>query len=468
MIRSLLIWLLLGLSGASQLAATDLEASRMTRELAALGPRLPGTPGHREARRQLVAWMRTAGLEHVEERTVPGSDELVNLTGVLEGGSGIEIVLSAHFDSAAGSPGAADNAAGCAVVLVAAARLSELPRHHSIRVLLFDGEERQLAGSRAWVAALSPEERRTILGAVNLDTVGWSPLTRGSVLIPVSIMEGGGRLPAGWLVNAVVKSSDAVGHPIGVGAARFGLLAQLLSRTFYPTYLSDSQALLGASIPAVTLADSDLFVADPHRHTQADVAARLDAEVLERWTLRVVALTRRLDALAGRPQEDDQYLALLGRVLSRRDLYWLCLVVWVALVFVGLPGRWKGRPAPERVRRGHAYLPGFTFRVVFLASILMLPVFTTLLLLPAALLCVLGSRLRLPWRRTVALACLPWIALLGSAAIVAADGRLGGLALGLPALLLLASSFVSMVWVLAVGPSAAGGRRAADGEPGVG
>ena len=75
---------------------------------------------------------------------IPGTDPLI----------GDEVVMAgAHLDSWHSSPGAADNADGCAVVMEAARILMELgvkPRR-TIRIALWGGEEEGLLGSREYV-----------------------------------------------------------------------------------------------------------------------------------------------------------------------------------------------------------------------------------------------------------------------------------------------------------------------------
>lgn len=75
---------------------------------------------------------------------IPGTDPLI----------GDEVVMvGAHYDSWHSSPGAADNADGCAVVMEAARILMELgvkPRR-TIRIALWGGEEEGLLGSREYV-----------------------------------------------------------------------------------------------------------------------------------------------------------------------------------------------------------------------------------------------------------------------------------------------------------------------------
>ena len=125
----------------------------------------------------------------------------------------------------------------------------------------------------------------------------------------------------------------------------------------------------------------------------------------------MAAAVRRLDALAGRPLPEDQYLVLFGRVWLRRDLMWMGFLLWVLLVFRG-----TARPLARRLSRGagppDARLPaGVLFRVLLLAAIFLAPVFSVLLL-PAAALALLLPR---PWwARALAIAggILPLLSLL--------------------------------------------------------
>jgi len=83
------------------------------------------------------------------------------------------IVLGAHFDSARQSPGANDDATGCAAVLGVARYLVGLPeRSRNIYFVLFDEEERGLVGSRAFAAMLQ-EEKRTVVAVHTIDQMGW-------------------------------------------------------------------------------------------------------------------------------------------------------------------------------------------------------------------------------------------------------------------------------------------------------
>ncbi|HEX4963142.1 MAG TPA: M28 family peptidase, partial [Thermoanaerobaculia bacterium] len=355
-------------------------------------------------------------------RTIPAHEEgFVDVEGVLPGATAEEIVLSAHYDSVAGSPGAGDDASGCGVIIAAAAELRRTPLRHTVRVILFDGEEAGLRGSRAWLESREAEADRLILAALNLEMVGWRE-SPGPAIYLFPARTGKERiLPPGWLVYAVQRSGEAVGWPYSLAESRFSLPAQLVLRAVDVRLGADSSAFLRRGIPAVTLSDSSLLALDPAYHRPSDVAARLDDPRLERWTQATAAAVRRLDALTGRPLFEDQYLDVFGHVWLRRDLIWIGFLLWALLVLRGRPGRWRQTPAEERRRQMRTYLPGFLFRGSMLLAIFLAPVFAVLLW-PSALLALAPPKT--PGRKAlwIVLGCLPLLLLLAALGVAMAHG----------------------------------------------
>lgn len=90
------------------------------------------------------------------------------------------LLLCAHFDSHGTRPdgvvypGAADNAAGVAVLLAAARTLAPHPLRRPIAFAAFDGEELGLLGSRAF-ADTDPRVPGRILAVLNIDMAGRGP-----------------------------------------------------------------------------------------------------------------------------------------------------------------------------------------------------------------------------------------------------------------------------------------------------
>lgn len=102
---------------------------------------------------------------------------------------GSTVLVTAHADTVSGTPGAYDNAGGVAALLEVAERVARGDLPSRVQLLLTDGEELHLAGSRAFVGRLAEEGRLdNVAGCLNLDGAG-----RGDVLdvwlAPASLAE---------------------------------------------------------------------------------------------------------------------------------------------------------------------------------------------------------------------------------------------------------------------------------------
>lgn len=116
----------------------------------------------------------------------------VNVIGTLKGNGREteEVVLSAHYDSRnAGCPGADDNASGVAGVLEAARVLSLGRYARTLKIALWDEEEkglvgpRGLHGSRAY-AARAKRDRREIVITIVFEMIGYRSSEPGSQKFP--------------------------------------------------------------------------------------------------------------------------------------------------------------------------------------------------------------------------------------------------------------------------------------------
>src|SRR5688572_15585337 len=99
-----LLGVLLAAPAASTAQAQEPLAHRVASDLARLGPRPDGAPSQQKATRLLLGAMKRAGLRQVRAVPVAVNPGWVNLTGVVPGRSGREIVLSAHYDTVQPSP----------------------------------------------------------------------------------------------------------------------------------------------------------------------------------------------------------------------------------------------------------------------------------------------------------------------------------------------------------------------------
>lgn len=163
--------------------ATEFSAARAMADVQAMGrePHPLGSPANARVREHLTRRMAELGLSpqvrpgvgvEQDEGVVLGG-RIENLVGVLPGRdrSAPALILMAHYDSAAGSPGAADDAAGTAAALeiVRAIKARGVPARDVI-VLITDGEEAGLLGANAFFQRDPLRERVGLV--LNMETRG--------------------------------------------------------------------------------------------------------------------------------------------------------------------------------------------------------------------------------------------------------------------------------------------------------
>ena len=163
-----------------------------TRAVLALGPRVAGTAGGDRAQAWAHEQLAATGLRTHRVGAGTGAGAVLACTGEPDGAGW----LLAHTDAVnAACPGAVDNAAGVAVALGIARSLAADPPEQALCVVLPDGEEAGLRGSRAlalvhrpaWVMALEliGQGEPTAMGlGPQWGTAGLSWLSREGLRIP--------------------------------------------------------------------------------------------------------------------------------------------------------------------------------------------------------------------------------------------------------------------------------------------
>lgn len=226
--------------------------------------------------------VRTYLLAQLEALGVPASAQPyeqpeagINIVAELaatDGGDDGIVVIGAHFDSVPGSPAAADNATGVAMVLAMARYLRDQPRAYTTRFVLFDQEEIGLVGSNAYVAAMDAQgELPSLVGAHCFDMLSFDG--DGDAVVEL-------WSPTPAMAALYEQAADELG--LAVEPVAFGL--------------SDHQAFLDAGLPATGIGEE--FVGDdhtPHYHLATDTYDKIDFAYLDAATrLGFAALTAQL------------------------------------------------------------------------------------------------------------------------------------------------------------------------------
>ena len=109
--------------------------------------------------------------ENNENAIVDGIGENIIVTKNSSIDTTKNLIISAHYDSTEDSVGANDNGSGVAAVLELARILKDTEIPYNIKFILFSGEEKYMLGSRWYVGKLTEDERKQIIGVINIDTI---------------------------------------------------------------------------------------------------------------------------------------------------------------------------------------------------------------------------------------------------------------------------------------------------------
>lgn len=234
-----------------------------------------------------------------------------NLVWQIDGqGAGEQILLiGAHFDAVANSPGADDNATGVATVLELARVLKDVPVQRTVRFVLFNHEEVGLYGSRQYAVSLAKEmkeKKQKLVGMVSVEMVGFYSNKPGSQNNP---FKGIPDLPDVDVGDFAAICGSSQHRSFVRGLAEAMRQAEPACKTLVldlwpneqmvmmpPDLLrSDHQQFVLMNMPAVMISDTANF-RNPHYHQPSDTPETLNPEM---FTRTVRALAGAVHRLAG-------------------------------------------------------------------------------------------------------------------------------------------------------------------------
>ncbi len=259
------------------------RAARHVRQLAR-SPRPPGSEGHERSRRWLARVMGILDADTLTQEAIqpspraPKAAVVQNVAGRLRGtDGGPAVLLVAHYDGHAAAPGAADNAAGAAILVevMRALRVGP-PLRHDVIALFTDAEEEGMLGARAFVA--SHPWRGEVGVVINVDA-------RGAGGRSLMFETGSPNLAT------IAAYAEEVRAP--TASSLFYALYQLLPND---TDFTELRALGTPGLNFAFLGDVAAY------HTPLDSVGRLDRRTLQSQGDAVLELARRF-ALEGPPAD---------------------------------------------------------------------------------------------------------------------------------------------------------------------
>jgi Tol biopolymer transport system component len=135
-------------------------------------------PGNAKAIEYLTRAYASFGYKPEQQSFAPANalgGKTANVLATLRGTVNPELiyVVSSHFDSVAGGPGADDDTSGTTALLEAARILADTPLPTTVVFASFTGEEAGLLGSREFVRQAQANKWQ-VVGALNNDMIGWA------------------------------------------------------------------------------------------------------------------------------------------------------------------------------------------------------------------------------------------------------------------------------------------------------
>ena len=250
------------------------------------------------------------GYRVVSQNYVVHGKTVRNLEAALPGTSpsGEIVVIGAHYDSVAGSPGANDNATGVAALLEIARLLAQEKPARSVRFVAFVNEEPPFfytleMGSRVY-ARRARERGEKIVAMFSLETIGYYADAKGSQHYPIlfspfypdtaNFIAFVGNLASRDLVQACVASFRSRAAFPSEGIAAPGWMGGV--------HWSDHWSFWQEGYPAIMVTDTALYRYE-HYHAKTDTPDKIDYERLARVAAGLAVVTRDLAASAGEKQE---------------------------------------------------------------------------------------------------------------------------------------------------------------------
>jgi hypothetical protein len=209
------------------------------------------------------------------------------------------VILGAHYDSVAGSPGANDNGSGAASLLVLAEALARFQPARTLRFLAFVNEEppnfqTDTMGSRVY-ARRCRERGEKIMAMISLETMGYFSDVKGSQKYPAPL---GMIYPdRGNFISFVgnISSRPLVRRCIEIFRRDTPLPSEgaALPGGITGVGWSDHWSFWEEGYPAIMVTDTALF-RYPHYHTAEDTPDKLDYPRLARVTAGLEKIIRAL------------------------------------------------------------------------------------------------------------------------------------------------------------------------------
>lgn len=268
-------------------AVAAVSRDRIAASVAALEGERSSAPQRAAAADAIETALDSYGYVVARDVFQTGTNVVAWLPGVRE--SKRLVVIGAHYDTVAGSPGAADDASGIAALLEIARVLAESPRRDTIEFVAFDRGEVAREGSFQHAYTLLSAER-VISGMIALESVGYTCDTPGcqAQLVdpgPGCFTSSAAGVDVGDYLSLVVNdASSALLAAYAAAAAQYAPSLRVetarvagTGSCLDETRSGDHASFWDFELPGMMASDTGAL-RNPNVHQPTDVASTLDLD----------------------------------------------------------------------------------------------------------------------------------------------------------------------------------------------
>ncbi|MEM9806827.1 MAG: M28 family peptidase [Cyanobacteria bacterium P01_D01_bin.56] len=294
------VFLLYGVSSAARTGTLIIDSGQLMGHVQRLATERYSDLALARTRAYLAQELEAYGYEPTAQAFGSGDSAGTNLSVIRPGTKTPEqkLLVGAHYDSVAGSPGADDNASAVATALEVARIFADYPTDKTLQVVFFDQEELQpegagLLGSNAFVNEAA--NLQGLSGAMILEMLGYACYEPGCQSYPPGLEQQ--NLPSQGDFIGVIGDTD---HPELLAAFTPGseqpdsalpivtLPVPIGVLPFLPDlFRSDHAPFWLKGIGAVMVSDTANF-RNPNYHRPTDTVENLDRVFLEKTAQYVV------------------------------------------------------------------------------------------------------------------------------------------------------------------------------------
>lgn len=223
-----------------------------------------------------------------------------NIIATIPGKTQRSVIVTAHADTVAVSPGADDDASGIAANLMIAEILRDFTCNATIKCIIFTGEENGCLGSTEY-AEEAVENQDDIIGVLSLDKIGYAQSSEDGRLVRHHANK-----QSAWMIDISEQVSQQYHDQIGLDVVRLPYDAS-----------SDHRAFVACGFAGSNFVEESL---NPVYHTSEDTIEHLNSTYLSKVTKLALGVIVEMADINPTINEDDISISMTGTLQSYPSL----------------------------------------------------------------------------------------------------------------------------------------------------